>query len=98
MPTAQELDLREEGGPSQERAPRRWLFLPSSDSAGSLEEEERVAGPSQDKGKGRALASEEVLSVGIQTQWGTKGDVKEGLELTPMGSFDVTQGGHQLWT
>ena len=30
-----------------------------------------------------------MLSVGIQTQWGTKGDVKEGLELTPMGSFDV---------
>ena len=25
---------------------------------------------------------------------GTKGYVKEGLELTPMGSFDVEQGGH----
>ena len=34
-----------------------------------------------------------MLSVGIQTQWGMKGDVKEGLELTPMGSFDVGQRG-----
>ena len=34
-----------------------------------------------------------MLSVGIQTQWGTKGDVKDGLELTPMDSFDVGQGG-----
>ena len=59
-----ERDLREEGGPSWERAPRRWLFLPSSDSARRLEEEEgmevRVEGSSQDKGKGRAPASEEV--------------------------------------
>ena len=39
-----------------------------------------------------------VLSVGVQTQWGTKGDIKEGLELTPMGSFDVGQRGHQLQT
>ena len=39
-----------------------------------------------------------LLSVGIQTQWGMKGDVKEGLELTPMGSFDVEQGAHQLQT
>ena len=36
-----ERDVREEGGPSLERAPRRRLFLPSlSDSAGSPEEEE----------------------------------------------------------
>ena len=28
---------------------------------------------------------------------GTKGYIKEGLELTPMGSFDVGQGGCQLW-
>ena len=53
-------DLHEEGGPSQERALRRRLFLLSSDSAGSPEEEERVAGPSQDKGKGHASTSEEV--------------------------------------
>ena len=39
-----------------------------------------------------------LLSVEIQTQWGTEGDVKEGLELTPIGSFDVGQGGCQLWT
>ena len=39
-----------------------------------------------------------VLSVGIQTQWGTKGNIKEGLELTPMGSFNVGQRGHQLRT
>ena len=57
---AVEWDLREEGEPSRERAPQQRLFLPSSDSAGSLEEEERIAGPSQDKGKGRALTSEEV--------------------------------------
>ena len=55
-----EPDLRKEGGPSRERTPQRRLFLPSSDSAGSLEEEERVEGPSQNKGKGRAPASEEV--------------------------------------
>ena len=30
-----EHDLHEEGGPSQERAPWRWLFLPSLDSTGS---------------------------------------------------------------
>ena len=57
-----EWDLREEGGPSQERALWRQLFLPSLDSAGSPEEEEgmevRVEGPSRDKGKGRVLASE----------------------------------------
>ena len=58
-----EQDLCEEGGPSWERAPRRWLFLLwLSDSAGSPEEEEgmevRVEGPSQDKGKGWALVSE----------------------------------------
>ena len=29
---------------------------------------------------------------------GTNGNFKEGLELTLMGSFDVGQGGHQLWT
>ena len=29
---------------------------------------------------------------------GTKGDVKEGSKLTPMGSFDVGQGGCQLQT
>ena len=58
---AVERDLREEGGPSRERAPRRRLFLPLSDSAGSLEEEEEVmAGPSQDKGKGHAPVPEEV--------------------------------------
>ena len=55
-----ERDLREEKGPSRERAPWQRLFLPSSDSARSPEEEEGVEGPSQDKGKGRALASEEV--------------------------------------
>ena len=54
-----ERDLREEGGPSQERALQRWLFLPSSDSTGSPEEK-RVEGSSQDKGKDRAPASEEV--------------------------------------
>ena len=55
-----ERDLREEGGPSRERALRRRLFLPLSDSAGSLEEEEGMEGPSQDKGKGWVPASEEV--------------------------------------
>ena len=39
-----------------------------------------------------------LLSVGIQTQWGTKGNIKEGLESTPMGSFDVGQRGRQLQT
>ena len=34
-----------------------------------------------------------MLSVGNRTQWGQGGDVKEGLELTPMSSFDVEQGG-----
>ena len=29
---------------------------------------------------------------------GDEGDVKEGWESTPMGSFDVGQGGHQCWT
>ena len=48
-----EQGLREVGGPSRERAPWRWLFLPSLDSAGSLEEEEGMPGPSRDKGKGR---------------------------------------------
>ena len=80
---AVERDLCKEGGPSQERAPRRWLFLPLSDSAGSLEEEEeRVEGPSWDKGKGCASASEEVRGEvtgvvcdlcnkkGIPCQWG----------------------------
>ena len=57
---AVEQDLHQEGGLSWEQAPQRWLFLPSLDSAGSPEEEERVAGPSQDKGKGGAPASEEV--------------------------------------
>ena len=59
----EERGFHEEGGPSWDRALRRWLFLPSSDSAGSLEEEEgmevRMEGPSQDKGKGRAPVSEE---------------------------------------
>ena len=84
---AVEQDLHEEGGPSWERAPRRRLFLPSSsDSAGSLEEEEgmevRVEGPSWDKGKGQAPVSkearEEVTGVicdlcdkkGIPCRWG----------------------------
>ena len=54
-------DLRKEGGPSRERAPRRRLFLPSSDSARSPEKEEgEVPRPSRDKGKGRAPVSEEV--------------------------------------
>ena len=42
--------------------------------------------------------SNPLLSVGIQTQWGMKGDVKEGLELAPMGSFSIGQRGHQLRT
>ena len=41
-----EQDLSEEGGPSWERALRRRLFLLSSDSTGSLEEEEGGEGPS----------------------------------------------------
>ena len=69
-------------GPSRERAPQRWLFLLSSDSAGSLEEEERVGSPPRDKGKGRVPALEEVLGEitgvicdlcnrkGIPCQWG----------------------------
>ena len=57
---AVERDLHEVGGPSRERAPRRWLFLPSSDSAGSPEEEEGMPGPSCDKGKGRVPVLEEV--------------------------------------
>ena len=57
---AVEQDPREEGGHSRERAPWRRLFLLLSDSARSLEEEERVEGPSLDKGKGRAPALEEV--------------------------------------
>ena len=62
---AVERDLREEGGPSRERALWQQLFLPLSlESAGSPEEEEegmevRVEGPSRDKGKGRAPVSEE---------------------------------------
>ena len=55
-----ERDLRKEEGPSRERAPRRRLFMPSFDSAGSLEEEERMEDPPKDKGKGRAPASKEV--------------------------------------
>ena len=56
-----EQDLHEEGGPSWERAPWQRLFLPSSDSARSPEEEEEVmAGPSQDKGKGRGLVPEDI--------------------------------------
>ena len=55
-----ERDLHKEEGPSRERVPRRRLFLPSSDSTRSPEEEERVEGPPKDKGKGRALVSEEV--------------------------------------
>ena len=34
-----------------------------------------------------------VLSVGLQTQWGQGGYVKERLELAPMSSFDIEQGG-----
>ena len=55
-----ERDIRKEGGPSREQAPWRQLFLPLSDSAGSLEEEEGMPGPSHDKGKGRAPVLEEV--------------------------------------
>ena len=36
---------------------------------------------------------EYLLSVGNQTQWGRGGNVKEGLKLTPMSSFNVEQGG-----
>ena len=59
-----ERDLREEEGPSWERAPWRRLSLPSLDSAGSPEEEERVKGPSKDKVKGQASVSEEVRGGG----------------------------------
>ena len=38
--------------------------------------------------------SSRVLSTGIQTQQGTRGDVKEGLESTLMGSFNVGQRDH----
>ena len=38
------------------RAPQRWLFLPSSNSAGSPEDEEKVESPPRDKGKGKAPA------------------------------------------
>ena len=88
---AVEQDLRKEGGPSRERAPRRQLFLlSSSDSAGSPEEEGmevRVEGPSRDKGKGWALVSEEawgeVTGVmcnlcdkkGIPCRWGKVSDL-----------------------
>ena len=34
-----------------------------------------------------------VLSVGNRTQWGRGGNVKEGLKLTPMSSFNVEHGG-----
>ena len=58
-----EQDLREEGGPSRERALQRRLFLPSSDSARSPEEEEgmevRVERSSREQGKGWAPVSEE---------------------------------------
>ena len=37
-----------------------------------------------------------VLSIGNRTQWGQGGNVKEGLKLTPMSSFDVEQGGVNL--
>ena len=86
-----ERDLREEGGPSWERAPWRWLFRPSSsDSARSPEEEGmevRVEGPSRNKGKGRAPVSEEawgeVTGVvcdlcdkkGIPCRWGKVSDL-----------------------
>ena len=33
-----------------------------------------------------------VLSVGNRTQWGRGGNVKEGLKLTPMSSFNIEQG------
>ena len=33
-----------------------------------------------------------MLSVGNRTQWGQGGNVKEGLKLTPMSSFDIEQG------
>ena len=34
-----------------------------------------------------------MLSVGNRTQWGQGGNIKEGLKLTLMSSFDVEQGG-----
>ena len=34
-----------------------------------------------------------LLSVGNRTQWGRGGNVKEGLKLTLMSSFDIEQGG-----
>ena len=34
-----------------------------------------------------------LLSVGNGTQWGQGGNIKEGLKLTPMSSFDIEQGG-----
>ena len=55
---AVERDLCKVEGPSRERAPWQWLFLPSLDSAGSLEEEEKVESPPRDKGKGRAPVQE----------------------------------------
>ena len=79
---AVEQDLREVEGPSRRGVPRRQLFLLSSDSARSLEEEERVGSPPRDKGKGQALAPEvgleEITGVicdlcnrkGIPCQWG----------------------------
>ena len=77
-----ERDLHEEEGPSWERAPWWLLFLPSSDSTGSPEEEERVEDLPKDKGKGQAPASEEVQGEvtgvvcdlcdkkGVPCQWG----------------------------
>ena len=77
-----ERDLREVEGPSWERAPWQRLFLPSSDSAGSPEEEEKVESPPRDNGKGRAPVQEtdqgEVTGVvcdlcfkkGIPCRWG----------------------------
>ena len=46
------------GGPSREKAPQPRLFLSSSDSARSLEEEERMASSPRSKGKGKVPVQE----------------------------------------
>ena len=42
---AVERSLHEAGGSSKGKAPQQWLFLSSSESAGSPEEEEKMASP-----------------------------------------------------
>ena len=51
-------DLHKVRGSSKEKAPQQRLFLLSSESIRSPEEEEKVVSPPRNKGKGRAPVQE----------------------------------------